>query len=183
MTFFDYSCHVKASERFGIRDDEDGKQKILDSVGNSSESQCPKTAKELPAFVDYDEPEKWNAIVESNYRKDFNFIPVDNCVPYNDECGNERSRCDAIVWTEHTVIFVELKDQARNWFEDAVDQLKSTISHFKNAENIDEFKFKRAYICNKSHPSFNYQFKIRMQQFFRETGVSLHPEILIKNVR
>ncbi len=183
MTFFDFSCHVKTSERFGIRDDEEGKQQLLASVVTSSETKDLKTAKELPAFVDYDAPEKWNAIVESNCREDFNFIPVDNCVSYKDECGNEKSRCDAIVWTERTIIFIELKDQAKNWFEDAVLQLKSTISHFKSTEDMGMFNFKRAYICNKNHPNFNYQYKLRMQQFFRETGVSLHPEILIKNVK
>ena len=85
--------------------------------------------------------------------------------------------------TENTVIFIELKNQAKEWLETAIDQLKSTISHFDDTDGLDRFKFKKAYICNKAHPNFNYQYKIRIQQFFKETGVSLHPEMVIKNVK
>ena len=161
MTFFDYSERVNPVFEFGICDNK----------------------KEKPAFVVYENKKDWNAVVESKNRGDFNFIAVDNKIPYYDERGNEKKRCDAMVWTTKTVVFIELKDQSKDWFDDAVAQLKSTIEHFDDVDGLDKFEHKRAYACNKSHPYFNFHYKERMQQFFKETGVSLRPEVLIKNVK
>ena len=63
--------------------------------------------------MDYENKKDWNATVVSENRSDFNFIPVDNRIPYYDKQGNERKRCDAMVYTEQTVVFIELKDQKR----------------------------------------------------------------------
>ena len=53
----------------------------------------------------------------------------------------------------------------------------------KNEENIMNFKYRKAYACNKSHPNFNCQFKSRIQKFYRETGVLLRSERIIKNIK
>ena len=185
MTFFDYSEKVKHVMEFGIRDDEEGKEEIkaLLLVKDPSTPIAAIPAKELPAFLDYKNKKDWNAIVVSENRSDFNFIAVDNNIPYNDKYGNEKSRCDAMVYTGKTVVFIELKDQTKDWFEDAVAQLKSTINHFDDVEGLNKFQFKKAYACNKAHPHFNYHHKERMQQFFKKTGVILHSEIVIKNIK
>jgi len=185
MTFFDYSEKVNPVDEFGIRDDENGKEKLKASI-LAENPESPFSAipvKELPAFIDYDNKKDWNAIIESSGRSDFNFIAVDNNIPYYDKNGNEKNRCDAMIWTENTVVFIELKDKAKDWLDDAIVQLKSTIELFEETDGLDKFKFKKAYACNKSRPSFNHQFKDRMQQFFRDTRVSLHPEMVIKNVK
>ena len=79
--------------------------------------------------------------MKSDNRTDFRFIAVDNNIPYNDKNGNEKKRCDAMLYTEQTVIFIELKAQDKDWLNEAIGQLKSTIEHFKNEENIMNFKF------------------------------------------
>lgn len=185
MTFFDYSEKVKPADEFGIRDDEKGKEERRNlELSNNPESPILSIPiKELPAFIDYNNKKEWNAVVQSDNRNDFNFIAVDNNIPYNDKDGNENSRCDSIIYTEQTIVFIELKNQEKKWFEESINQLKMTIDHFDKTDGLNKFKFKKAYACNKIHPYFNYQFKNRIQQFFRETGVSLHPEMIIKNVR
>lgn len=163
MSFFDYSVFVNKSNEFGICEN--------------------KISKEQPAYIDYDNNELWDAVVKSDNRADFRFIAVDNNIPYNDKNGNEKKRCDAMLYTEQTVIFIELKAQDKDWLNEAIGQLKSTIEHFKNEENIMNFKFRKAYACNRKHPNFNYQFKSRMQKFYNETGVLLRPERIINNIK
>ena len=122
MTFFDYAKDVESVQEFGIRDDEEGKETlkafVLDKNPKDPIASIP--AKDLPAFIDYNNKKQWNAIVLSENRNDFNFIPVDKNIEYFDEKGNEKSRCDAVIYTRQTVIFIELKDQMHDWFEDAV---------------------------------------------------------------
>ena len=185
MTFFDYSMPVRPVDEFGIRDDTEGKKNLRKShlSEEPADQKQMLPAEELPAFIDYTCKEKWNAVVESYGREDFNFIPVDNNIPYLDENGNEKSRCDAIIFTERTIVFIELKDKDRNWLTDAIAQLKSTIGHFMEEEDISRFKYKKAYACNRSHPYFNYQFKDCMQRFYRETGIPLRPMMVIRNIK
>ncbi|MEL3901404.1 MAG: hypothetical protein P1P60_01005 [Treponema phagedenis] len=166
MNFFEYSEPVNAVERFGIRDDEEGKQ-----------------AKEMPAFVDYTEKALWNAEIVSDNRNDFNFIAVDKQIPYFDEKGNQNSLCDAIVWTPNTIVFIELKTGAKSWLTEAIAQLKSTINFFQTCEDIQKFKYKKAYACNKQHPNFHYQQSHVMQAFVKKTGVVLRTEKEIKGIK
>ena len=70
MSFFEYSVPVNKSVEFGIREHE--------------------TEKEKPAYIDYNNQEQWDAVIESNNRTDFRFIAVDNNIPYNDIIGNEK---------------------------------------------------------------------------------------------
>lgn len=163
MTFFDFSEKVKTVQEFGICDN--------------------KTEKEKPAFIVYENKEDWNAVVVSENSPDFGFIAVDNNIPYKDKTGNEKKRCDAMIWTSNSVVFIELKNQTRDWLDKAIEQLKSTIEHFDNVDGLDKFKFKKAYACNKARPFFNYQFKDRIQQFYNDTGVNLRTEVLIRNIK
>ena len=183
MTFFGYSKKVNPVDEFGIRDDEKGKEELKNKLlANNPKSTIALTpVKEMPAFIDYDNKKEWNAVIESFGRNDFNFIAVDNKIPYYDKKGNEKNRCDAIIWTENTIVFIELKEQDKDWFNEATVQLKSTIKFFDEVDGLD--KFKKAYACNKSHPYFNYHFKDRIQKFFRDTGVSLHPEMVIRKIK
>lgn len=88
-----------------------------------------------------------------------------------------------MVWTLESIVFIELKEQSRDWLDKAIEQLKSTIEHFDTVDGLIKFKFKKAYACNKTRPFFNYQFKDRIQQFYNETGVNLRTEVLIKNIK
>ena len=185
MTFFDYSEKVMPVDEFGIRDDLKGKEELKSrQLSENPESQIIEIpVGELPAFIDYVSKQDWNAVIESYGRADLNFIAVDNNIPYYDKNGNEKNRCDAMLWTDKTVVFIELKDKSKDWLEDAIVQLKSTIEFFDKVDGLGKFKYKKAYACNKMHPCFNYQFKDRIQQFFRDTRVSLHTEMVIKNIK
>ena len=63
------------------------------------------------------------------------------------------------------------------------EKLKANVLAKNPCDEIAPIKFKKAYICNKAHPYFNCQYKDRIQRFFKETGVSLRTEKLIKNIR
>ena len=92
MSFFDYSESVNSVERFGIRDDEEGKQLLINKeLEENYQGQKAKQAKEMPAFVDYTEKSLWNAEILSDNRNDFNFIAVDNQIPYFDKDGKRLS--------------------------------------------------------------------------------------------
>ena len=56
----------------------------------------------------------WNVTVECNNRKDYRFIPVDNNIPLTrkNSSGKEETgkSCDAILYTNNTVCFIELKN-------------------------------------------------------------------------
>ncbi|MCR5291238.1 MAG: hypothetical protein K6E51_14720 [Treponema sp.] len=185
MSFFDYAEKVKPVQIFGIRDDEEGKERIKSVIlaKNPSDSIAAIPAKKLPAFLDYENKNDWNSIILSDGRTDINFIAVDNRIQYCDKHGDEKKRCDAMIYTEQTVVFIELKNQMKDWFDDAVEQLKSTIDHFDDVDGLDKFRFKKAYACNKQHPIFNYHYKERMQKFYKDTGVTLRPEMVIKNIK
>lgn len=90
---------------------------------------------------------------------------------------------DLKFFTLQTIIFIELKIKDRDWIKDASEQLKSTIEYFKLTENINNFKYKKAYACNKQHPSFNFHHKEFMHKFFQETGIVLKSEMIIKDIK
>lgn len=184
MSFFDYSESVNSVERFGIRDDEEGKQPLINKeLEENYQGQKAKQAKEMPAFVDYTEKSLWNAEILSDNRNDFNFIAVDNQIPYFDKDGNQKTLCDAIVWTPNTIIFIELKTNDKSWCSKAIVQLESTIEFFKSCEDINKFKYKKAYACNSQHPKFNHQYSNRMQKFVKKNGVVFRPEKEIKGIK
>ncbi|MNJ92154.1 hypothetical protein D3C87_98140 [compost metagenome] len=116
---------------FGICDDEDGSK----------------------AYTDIDNPTNWIATVSNESKKNVSFIAVDNCIfKKTDEPG--RRRCDGLLVTEDQLYFVELKDQMKGWISDAIEQLESTIEFFKESHNLEDFKHKKAFACNKKFRYF-----------------------------
>lgn len=135
-------------EHFGICDDEDENLKT-------------------PAYTDTDSSNigNWIARVSNSAHKPIGFIAVDNKIEILRPDGNMDQRCDAMLHNEDYVVFVELKDQRRNWSDHAIEQLTSTINHFKSNHAISNYKHRLAYVCNKSHPAFQVSMKERMQKF------------------
>lgn len=39
-----------------------------------------------------------------------------------------------MVWTLESIVFIELKEQSRDWLDKAIEQLKSTIEHFDTVD-------------------------------------------------
>lgn len=138
---------------------------------------CDKEDKSVktPAYVDFDHPEQWIAVVENQTHKPLNFTAVDNCVEILRENGEMANRCDVMLTNEDYIVFVELKDQKGNWIEHAVyDQLQTTIDYFKANHDISKYRYKRAFACNRQHPKFKCSNKERMQSFFKQNGIRLN---------
>lgn len=164
VDFFAYSQKVDAVSEFGI---------------------CDDAGKERPAYVDYDvsRQEDWGAVVQSENSNDYSFIAVDNniVIPKPDNENQEESRCDAMLYTNKTIAFVELKDKNRTRAGEAAKQLKATIKVFKDNHNIEDFENKAAYVCNKAHPHMNVISSALCSSFLEETGVTLHVSRTIKH--
>lgn len=135
------------------------------------------------AYSDTTNHNLWIAKVSNPNAIEVLFTPVDhNIVVYNN--GNELSQCDGMLTynQNENIFFVELKTGAKNWIQDAIDQLKSTISIFKQNHLITDYKRKYAYAANKKYPNFNYSKKGEMSAFKYETGFHLYiqTDIIIK---
>lgn len=124
------------------------------------------------AFSNTNDPNIWIATVENDRGINVNFIPVDKCLIKDNE-HQGRGRCDGILISDEHLYFVELKDQTSGWVSDAINQLESTIEFFKENHDIDTFKHKKAFACNKKHRHFQEVDNERNLSFFRKHKVRL----------
>lgn len=155
INFFTEECQTEniMAERFGICDPGKGGK----------------------AFVDYNNEDSWVAIVENKSGEPINFTAIDNCVEIYREDGNMDNRCDAMITGAGHIIFIELKNQEKDWIQHAVDeQLQTTITHFRANHPIDHYRKRSAYACNKRHPQFQYSHMEMMNEFRRRNGVRLN---------
>lgn len=154
IDFFTKECtteHITAGE-FGIRDGENA----------------------AIAYVDYDNPDKWVAVVKNKSGHPVNFTAIDNCIEIRRPDGNADNRCDAMLSNDQYLIFIELKDQNKDWIYHAVnDQLATTIRHFKDNYDIKRYRQVKAYACNRAHPQFQYSHMELMERFKHDYGVRL----------
>lgn len=105
---------------FGICDDED-------------------EAAKTPAYVDVDvnRQDKWTAIVKNKSEKIISFIAVDNKIEIKRDNGQMENRCDAMLHNDDYIVFIELKDQGKDWIRHAVeDQLVTTINILSNVMTL-----------------------------------------------
>lgn len=160
IDFFAVACQqTTQATRFGLCDDNDKPME--------------------PAYVDTDDDTKWVAIVENGNADEVTFTAIDNCVEIKRTDGFNESRCDGMLMSEKTIIFVELKQrkgQNREWIAEGVAQLKNTITIFKAHHDITEYDVAKAYIANRLKPWFQSGQMLRMQQFEDETGIILRVE-------
>ncbi len=127
-----------------------------------------------PAYVDLTHEARWVAKVTNNSGCPVGFIAVDNKIEMRRENGEMENRCDAMLHNDIYVIFVELKDQTKNWIKRAVEeQLLTTINIFKANHDISKYRYRIAYACNKRHPVFAVSQKEYMQRFKKEHNVRL----------
>ena len=145
--FLDTTCQESSRNEveFGICDNEDGTK----------------------AYTDISNSENWIAKVLNPNEIDVSFIAVDKCI-FQDSDEPGRGRCDGILLTDDQLYFVELKNQKKSWINDAISQLESTIDFFKESHDIQEFKHKKAFACNKKFKYFQEIDNELNLEFFRK---------------
>jgi hypothetical protein len=162
MNFFNPAFQTTVAEqRFGLCDDENG----------------------TPAHVDIGacRQDAWNAVVENPQALDLVFTAIDNAVITSAQ-QTGKGRCDGMLTHDRNALFfIELKTGASHWISDAIQQLSDTIMLFNEAHptEMQDFRFKRAYACNRRHPRFDHSNKVKRKQFFQTHKVRLFVEATI----
>jgi len=160
LNFLDNTC--KEPERFnlsfGLCDKEDGTKAYSDAKNRST----------------------WIATVKNDNAVGLTFTPIDKCLIKDNE-HKGRGRCDGILTSNKHLYFIELKNQSKNWIADAIKQLDSTIKFFKAAHDINQFKHKKAFACNKRHSHFQEVDNEMNLSFFKEHNVriDIQAEIIV----
>jgi hypothetical protein len=166
INFFESSCKEPAriDSLFGICDDQIGTK----------------------AYTDITNVNKWIANVKNNKSVSITFTAIDNCIEVLREGTNDKeSSCDGMLVFEDSIYLVELKEQGTGgWIKDAREQLENTIKHIEanNKQNLNMFRYKKAYACNKKHPKFTTINNESGMRFFLETKFRFdaNAEIVIK---
>lgn len=165
VDFFESDC--KESSRkdklFGICDDQNGKK----------------------AYTDIDDSTKWIAKVINANEIDISFTPIDNCIIILKEGTKKKeSSCDGMLTFAQSLYLVELKKQGPGgWITDAKGQLENTIKLISENHDLSKFQHKKAFACNRRHPSFTVINTAERKAFFERTKgfrIDVQAEIVIK---
>jgi hypothetical protein len=162
VNFFVAACQEPSltNPLFGICDDHDGQKAYTNAdVANQV---------------------NWIATVKNDRNKELTFIAVDNCLIMNNEHPG-RGRCDGLLISDEHLYFVELKDQDKHWRTKAIQQLESTIQFFIESHNINAYKHKKAFACNKQFPHFQEIDNELNLSFFRKyrVRIDVQAEIIV----
>ena len=120
----------------------------------------------------------------NNKSKKVVFTPIDNCLNiYKEDIKNKESTCDGMLTFDESIYLVELKiRRTGGWLPETIGQLKNTIRLIRENQGIG-FKYKKAFACNKKHPSFTTIDNELSKKFFQETDgfrIDAQTEIIIK---
>lgn len=132
------------------------------------------------AYTSTTEISKWIATVKNDNNKSLVFTAIDKCIIKDYEYPSQ-GRCDGMLTSDVHIYFIELKDQTKGWISDAVEQLKSTVELFISSHDINIYKHKKAFACNKQRPHFqetDNEFNLR---FFRKykVRIDVQAEIIV----
>lgn len=134
----------------------------------------------LKAYTNTEDSTKWIATVKNDNQKQLVFTAVDKCIIKDNE-HQGRGRCDGMLTSDEHIYFVELKDEARSWKADAIEQLESTIQFFIESHDINIYKHKKAFACNKQHKHFQEIDNELNRSFFRKykVRIDVQAEIIV----
>lgn len=164
IDFFETNCKevARTSDIFGLCDDQDGSK----------------------AYSDEEDTSKCIAVVKNKSNNRIVFTAIDNCIVLLKEGTKDKeSTCDGMLTFAESLYLVELKNKsARGWISDAVGQLENTIKLLKIHHNIDHFRYKKAFACNKKRPHFVEIDTEAKLKFFRKYGfrIDVNAEITIR---
>lgn len=127
IDFFSFAEAVPTQKEFAICDDHDQQPVRIEPVGKSEHQ----------------------VVVISNNRTDYNFISIDHAVPLKKADGSDDKVCDAMLFTNRSVCFIEIKCwRGGKWILKAAEQVCNTIRHFDSNHPCNSYKFRDAYLCN-----------------------------------
>lgn len=137
------------------------------------------------AYTDLAETTKWIAKVSNENNIEVSFTAIDNCIIIHKEGTNDKeSTCDGMLIFGNSIYLVELKKQnTGGWIQEAVDQLENTIKLIYLNHPLTEFKYKKAFACNRKHPNFKTMDNEFNKRFFVKTNgfrIDVQAEIKIK---
>lgn len=163
VNFFETDCKEESrkEKEFGICDNQNGTKAYTDIVNSRN----------------------WIAKVKNDNEIDVSFTAIDNCIIVHKEGTKEKeSSCDGMLIFKNSLFLVELKVQGKDWIPKAKSQLENTIKLITENHDLSDFRYKKAYACNRKHPSFNVLESSEKKSFFDKTGFRLdaQAEILIK---
>ncbi|MCB0515289.1 MAG: hypothetical protein R2798_12305 [Chitinophagales bacterium] len=161
--FFQTDCKEPSrnDKQFGICDDQDGAKAYTDITDNT----------------------KWIAKVTNEKEIAVSFTAIDNCIiVHKEKTTNKESSCDGMLTFNDSLFLVELKVQRKDWIPDAKQQLENTIKLIVENHNFSNFRYKKAYACNKKHPSFHTLEASEKKSFFDKTGfrLDIQAEIVVR---
>lgn len=154
VNFFETNCKESSrnEKQFGICDDQNGTK----------------------AYTDTSDDTKWIAKVTNDNEIDISFTAIDNCIiVYKAGTKEKESSCDGMLTFSESLYLVELKVQGKDWIPKAKRQLENTIKLITENHKLSNFKFKKAYACNRKHPNFNVLEASEKKSFFDKTGFRL----------
>lgn len=147
LDFFDKSCQEAPlnDRNFGLCDDQDG----------------------LKAYIDKIDKRKWIAEIKNDKNLLLVFSAVDKCVLQDNQFKNY-GRCDAMIFSNDHLYFIELKNERKQWISDALNQLEDTIRLFQKYHDVDNFRHKKVFACNKQHRPFKIIDHETKSKFFKK---------------
>ncbi len=165
VNFFETDCKEdsRKEKQFGICDDQNGTK----------------------AYTDTTDSTKWIAKVTNVKEIDVSFTAIDNCITVLKKGTKDKeSSCDGMLTFTESLYLVELKEQGTGgWISDAKGQLENTIKLISENHDLSNFRYKKAFACNKKHPSFTVIDTAERKSFFNRTGgfrIYVQAEIVVK---
>jgi len=160
VNFFEENCQTSniTHERFGICDDENGD---VAYISNKSE-------------------QNWIATAINEENLSISFYAIDNCIEIRRQDGTMEKRCDGMLIYKDNVVFVELKNQLKDWIQEGFEQLEATIQHFMIVHDIEAIRHKRAFVANKKKKHFHVIRHEMKKRFFDTYKVRINVEGTIK---
>lgn len=165
VDFFETDCKELSRQdlSFGLCDDQDG----------------------TIAYSSISKDDTWIATVINSSAKEITFTAIDNCINILKEGKKDKEKsCDGMLTFDDSLYLVELKEKAPGgWISIAKKQLENTIRLLNEQHNLDNFRYKKAYACNKRHPYFTVVEASEKKSFFERTSgfrIDVQAEVIVK---
>jgi hypothetical protein len=139
-------------------------------IGDSQE----KVKQTEPAFITLNENvEGCVAEVDNSASLTFDFYAIDACLILRKRNSEKISLCDAMIVTNNSIVFIELKDRNDKKEVKGIEQIETTIDHFLKAHPDFSSNMKRGYFCNKKHPNFGTSKSGKVEEIIEKYGFRL----------